>query len=611
MRKRAMLFRFYKIFFLILIVAQPLSAEKRWSIRSVDINARVDSAGYMMIEEKRAYEFRGKYTHAYYTLALAGLLEVDAIALLEDGEPYQLSRERLPGTFSVERDSKAITVRWHFREKSDWQRELREFTLRFRVLGAVRVHRDVAELYYQFIGTGWDRASEKVRVNIQLPGPPATDEVRAWAHGPLHGQIEQWPAGRATMAVEHLPRHKFWEGRIVFPKHYAPFAPASIRDEHEALSDILQEEERWTEAANRAREETRAKQQWQADNREIYWPWLWLGIGAGLLILFYMYQRYGQSLRRRTATLDLTLPADMPPAIANYVYHSHQATGGALLATLFDLAARGYLQLHQKENSSRFLGFTSKKQEVTLTFDEEKIRLAGQALLPYERQLLEFLQITLAQNRSRLGVDEIKKQASQFRRFFGKWKKTLAAQAGHPKLFESASIRASFITFGIWLSIIAANAFAIYALGDSATPFLIVSILAAPLSWLILRYHPETAAKLDRLRAFRRYLKRFPKTFHKHSVEWQQADRFLIYAVALGISGPESKKLLEIFERERAGMAFPWFIHGDGNTAGSLAPAVASLVEVAGTALSSASGAGGGASGGGGGGAGGSGGGAG
>jgi len=83
-------------------MACPVSAEKRWSIESVAITARVDSAGYMMIEEKRAYRFWGKFSYAYYELARAGLLEVDQIQVSENGDSYQLRDEKTPGTFSVE-----------------------------------------------------------------------------------------------------------------------------------------------------------------------------------------------------------------------------------------------------------------------------------------------------------------------------------------------------------------------------------------------------------------------------------------------------------------------------------------------------------------------------
>jgi uncharacterized membrane protein len=608
-----MLPRFVVILCLIAISAQPLLAEKRWAIKNVEINAQVDSAGYTMIEEKRTYQFWGKFSYAFYDLARAGLLDVDHVQVLEDGETYQPSTEKTPGTFSLKREREKISIRWQFREAGGRAADrgtIREFTLRFRVHGAVRVYRDVAELYYKFVGTGWDRASEKVRVNIQLPGGVNQEEVRAWAHGPLHGAVSLPSGGGVVLSIDHLPRRQFFEARVVFPRHAVAAAATAVRDEREVLPEILQQEKQWAEAANQKREKAAAHEKWQTANREKYASWLWLGLAAGIVFSFYMYQRYGRSLRRRQDTMSATIPTDMPPAVANFILNSQQLSGGALLATLFDLAARGYLQLRQEKSVSRFLGFASTKWEGEIVFEEDKLRFAPSELLPYERQLLEFLRTDLAQNRRKLSFAEITKQTSQVRRFFEKWKKAVALQAGKPKLYDGASVRASLITFGVWLFIIAANAFGIYAMGETTAPFLIVSIIFAALSFIILRHDREMAGKLDRLHAFRRYLKRFPQTLQKHGAPWQQVDSLLVYATALNLSGAQIRPLVDAMNQQPGVMAFPWFIYSSGDAATGISAAMAAMVDVSGMALSSASGAGGGAAVGGGAGAGGSGGGA-
>ncbi|MGH7450160.1 MAG: DUF2207 domain-containing protein [bacterium] len=603
--------RFVAILCLIAISTQPLFAEKRWAIKNVEITAQIDSAGYMVIEEKRTYQFWGRFSYAFYDLSLSGLLDVDQVQMFEDGEAYQPSMEKTPGTFFVERESRKISIRWQFREQGGRAADggiIREFTLRFRVLGAVRVHGDVAELYYKFVGTGWDRASENVRVTIQLPKMDGTEEVRAWAHGPLHGYVSHRPAGSVNLSIDHLPRRQFLEVRAVFPKHAV--AAAAVRDDREALPEILQQEAQWAEAANQKREKAAAHEKWQATNREKYASWLWFGLAAGITFSFYMYQRYGRSLRRRQEAMSATVPTDVPPAVANYILNAHQLSGGALLATLFDLAARGYLQLRQEKSVSRFLGFPSTKWDGQIVFDEDKLRFAPSGLLPYEQQLLEFLRTDLAQNRRELGFTEITKQSSQVRRFFEKWKKAVALQAGKPKLYDSASIRASLIAAGVWLLIITAYAFGIYAMGETTAPFLIVSIIFAPLSFVILRHDRETAEKLDRLHAFRRYLKRFPRTSQKQGAPWQHVDSLLVYATALNLSGAQIKPLVDAINQQPGAIVFPWFIYSRGHATTGMGAAMAAMVDVAGTTLSSASGAGGGASAGGGGGAGGSGGGA-
>jgi uncharacterized membrane protein len=147
-------------------------------------------------------------------------------------------------------------------------------------------------------------------------------------------------------------------------------------------------------------------------------------------------------------------------------------------------------------------------------------------------------------------------------------------------------------------------------MGETATQFFVVSFILAPLSFVILRYDRETAAKLDRLHAFRRYLKRFPQTLQKHGAPWQHVDSLLVYATALNLSGAQIKPLVDVINQQPGAIAFPWFIYSSGDAATGISAAMSAMIDVTGTALSSASGAGGGASAGGGGGAGGSGGGA-
>jgi uncharacterized membrane protein len=417
---------------LLFTIIQPASAEKKWSIQNVEIAARVDSAGYMTIEEKRSYRFWGKFSYAFYDLPLAGLVDVDQIQVLENGEPYQLSDSKAPATFLIERNHDKIHIRWQFRGKPEYASgNMREFMIRFRVLGAARAHRDVAELYYKFVGTGWDRASARVHVTIQLPLAIHRDELNAWAHGPLHGNIAILPNNAVEMSIDNLLRRQFWEARIIFPAQYLSAAPATVRDDREALPGILLQEKLWAEGANRRRQQAAAHRQWQETNRAQYFSWLWLGMAAGIIFSLYMYQRFGRSLRDSQTRMISEPPAEMPPAVANHIWNAHQMNAGALLATLFDLASRDYLRLqYQKiENKESWFSFT--KPETTISFDDEKLRYGASALLPFELQLLEFLRTDLAQNRLQLSLEEIKKQSSKFRRFFRQWKK-IGSAASRP-----------------------------------------------------------------------------------------------------------------------------------------------------------------------------------
>src|SRR5690606_41433623 len=61
---------------------------------------------------------------------------------------------------------------------------------------------DAAELYWQFIGDDWDIPADHVRVELTLPA--GAGDVRAWGHGPLHGQVDIEDRKSTRLNSSHL-----------------------------------------------------------------------------------------------------------------------------------------------------------------------------------------------------------------------------------------------------------------------------------------------------------------------------------------------------------------------------------------------------------------------
>ena len=56
--------------------------------------------------------------------------------------------------------------------------ENRTRVFRYRVACAVDVYADTAHLYWQFIGTGWDRPTRHAVITVHLPGHAQNDAAR-------------------------------------------------------------------------------------------------------------------------------------------------------------------------------------------------------------------------------------------------------------------------------------------------------------------------------------------------------------------------------------------------------------------------------------------------
>lgn len=599
-----------RILFVITIVTLMMNAnalaDKRYTIDAVRIHAAIDSTGGVWINESRTYTFKGKFSFATYELSLQGIPEISNIAVSEDGTQYSESNsgdEERPGTFFIERKQGTLLIHWNYEARD----ETRTFNLRFYLKGVAVAHADVAEFYYKFVGTGWDRQTANVEVTAQLPGAVPINDIKVWAHGPLHGTCEITGLGLARFDISPLPAKTFWEGRIVFPKEFLP--AAFSRTERTALPTILAEERAWAEEANRRRTDAASKLEAQKAWREQNLSWLIAANIAGVMLLFYLYNRHGRSLVGAHRRLEMSPPQDMPPALANFYYAGSQLSAGALAATLLDLARRGIITIREENQEKGFFGWRWKKQEYLIHFETDKINDNRSRLQAHELELLRFLQDEIAQGAARIPFSAIPKSRRKFLKWFQQWRKRIKAMVADQQYFDPESVRAAIRGSLAMLVLAGIGVFAVFKMGNAGIPFILSGVALAALAFVILRYSKETAAQRGRLLGFRDFMKRVSKNQSSVNFNLQTLEPALIYAMAVDFPSHALKKLLQNVEQYLGTVNYPWYV-SQHRTHGSFAEGMSSMMAAASTTLSSASGAGGGASSGGGGGAGGSGGGA-
>ena len=138
-----------------------------------------------------------------------------------------------------------------------------------------------------------------------------------------------------------------------------------------------------------------------------------------------------------------------------------------------------------------------------------------------------------------------------------------------------------------------------------------VGILVLALSSLIKRRSREAAVEFKKWQALRRYLLHFSQLHEAPPMSLVLWEHFLVYAVTLGVAKEVLKQLEPIIPdlEKAAGRSFAagWYAgasgrmgEGLGGSIAGLSEGLTSMVAVAGSAMSTASGTGGGGSGGGG-----------
>ncbi len=597
------------------LTARPAAA-KDFSITSVSVDATVKPNGDVRITDTRTLDFSGNYHFVYWDLSTEGSegIEVLGAAGPSRGDPgttvpYELSQFPTVGVWTGEtgaygvRDlGGVVTVQLNF----DVTDTAAAFTVEYVARGAARRWSDTAELYWQFIGEDVAVESRDVSVTVHLPQGVTSDQVRAWAHGPLWGNVTIQPDASVVMQVDPLPANTFVEGRILFPAASLGAAPEGSAPR---LDAILAEEQRLADEANRTRTWARLK----------VGLWGVLGVGVPLVALglvMVLYFRHGREPKTRFNAQylrDFPQP-QLPPALAAFIWRMGSVGSEDVTATLLDLVNRKVIDLERVTVHEDKLFGPDETSTYKLTLHDER----PAALLEHERQLCTFLFHEIAGG-DELVLSELKDLAKTRRTTFAEgfraWKTTVQEEGEKRGYLDPHADRMAFIASAFaFVAIVAAGAAAVFSgfwWFFAGIPLGIVLIWVAR---AVKRRSQEAAELHAQYAALERYLKDFGRLQEKPPdavVLWEQ---FLIYAVVFGIADQVAKAMTVKVPEVVSDPAFRtpyilwWGMPGEGgglSAFNEMHQSFSQAVSVATSSSSSGSGGGGGFSGGGGGGGGG------
>jgi len=592
------------------LTAGPAAA-KTFGVTDVTIEAQVLPNGNVKVRETRTLDFDGSFSYVYWDLSEEGSEGIEVTgasgpdAAGAGSVPYEPSEDaysKTPGTYSVLDLGTAVRVELHFSVADTSAR----FSIDYVALGAAKRWADTAELYWQFVGDEAPIPSDDVRVTVRLPEGVTRDEVRAWAHGPLWGNVSIEPDASVVMTVSPLPANTFVEARILFP---AGALSRTKPDTALRLDSVLAEEQRFADDANRDRLWARVK------------VILWTIVGFGfpllaLVLVVWLYISHGREPKAQFKAQylrDLPQP-DVPPALAGFIWRMGNIGRDDVTATLLDLVNRKYIDLERVTVHKEKLFGKDDTVTYKLTLHDEKI----DELLPYERKLVKFLFHQIAGGPT-LVLSELKglakKKRSAFAEGYKSWVTMAKNEAERRKYLEPKADRMAFVgTTAAFVGAVAAGAATIFSGGlwfILGVPVCIVLVFVAR---VIKRRSQEAAELHAQYEALERYLKDFGRLDEKPPDAVVLWEHFLVFAVVFGIAAQVAKAMTIKVPEVIGDPAFRnsyyiWFVmpgEGGGMSAFSeMHQSFGQAVSVATSSSSSGSGGGGGFSGGGGGGGGG------
>ena len=301
------------VVFLAFVTASPALAAKSYYAERYDVVISIQPDGALNITETIAFRFEGgPFTYVFRELNFTNLDKIDGLQASMDGQT--LAQGTQLGQVEVN-TGEPIKVTWHFSPTSD---ATHEFTLSYRVQGAIRQDVDADSLTWRAIPEDHDYTIAHSVIRIEYPaeiapiGTPSLEGVTAGQETGSQG---------AVFTIQQIDEDTPVDVNVRFPR-----------------GSLLAQPPAW-----------QSEQEQQAQRTAVGIPF---GLGAaGITILLGVAGVIlaGRSFRRQANTFHNASqnfsapPRAIPPALAA------KLTGSSVpfLGTLFDLARRGILRIEE------------------------------------------------------------------------------------------------------------------------------------------------------------------------------------------------------------------------------------------------------------------------
>jgi len=509
-------------------------------IAEVKINAEILPNGDLRVVESRTVDFNGQFQGMYQEIDFFGIDLFSEIVVREGDDYYTLVEQfptSEPGTYSIQvYDDDYFTVDWSFFALN----EIRTFTLEYIARDVVVVHDDVAEFNYKFVGDRWGFPSSSAIVQLVLPDGAEPEDVRAWGHGPRHGEIDIISPSEITWWVAPLPANTFLEGRVTFP---VSLVPDSTRfSGKEALPDILREEQRWAASTNALR---------TAHQYQVYITLLVVALAAWRMVALWR-----KAMNRKNAYRGdyyRELPGDYPPVATGYLWNKKKIMPDNLSAQILNLARLRHLKIEEIPGSEDYQLVETKSERTQSSLDSLVTEFIFSTVFKHftpkkEKQNDEPVSelnkvVTFKQ------IQEFaKKRANQFYSFYNSWS-AAAKKAGEEQVFFKKSSAFNWgclpLVLMIVVALVAMIWWELYLLGIILIVLPFILFFASPNTY----YTEYGADQLMKWRAFRKFLLHFSSMDRSTVPSLIIWEHYLVYAVVLGVAKQVIDQLAIVFPK--------------------------------------------------------------
>lgn len=524
-----------KILVLSLLLFTTIFGRTVYEIERLDIVANIERDGSLEVEERVIYDI-GKINGILYNIDALGYGKFTDLQIFyeDDGEFKQARNNTAPseGNFTVSVDDGLYKIKLY----APSQNERKEFIFRYNLTRGVTVYRDIAQLNRKMLGKDWQNSIGNISVTVNLPENVKQDDIYAFGHGPLTGNIEILDGKSVRYTLNDYRPGEFLEVNLLFPKNIlTSFNPLLMKNKS-ALKEILDMEGKLAKEANDARK------------RAIIGFYLGrvvlvLAVAWWLFLVVFIYLKnskrykveneYGEYFRE--------LPDDYSPSIAGtLVSRNLYPSGRELFAMLLDLVRKGHLKLEEGEKTTTLILQESGKP----LSEEEKFILNWyiRELGDGEKIVLESVEASI---KGRGG-------AKEFNRNYERWRTIVYSDMLEKNL--KMDKRDKFSTsLGIFTGIayfIGGGMLVVYFQSELFILMILLGFILLPYTFSRKRASLEKEKAISRWEAFKKFLVDYSNLEEAKLASIELWEHYFVYAVALGVAEKVAKGYSKIMSKK-------------------------------------------------------------
>ena len=524
-----------KILVLSLLLFTTIFGRTAYEIERLDIVANIERDGSLEVEERVIYDI-GEINGILYNIDALGYGKFTDLQIFyeDDGEFKQARNNTAPseGNFTVSVDDGLYKIKLY----APSQNERKEFIFRYNLTRGVTVYRDIAQLNRKMVGKEWQNSIGNISVTVYLPESVKKDDIYAFGHGPLTGNIEILDGKSVRYTLNNYRPGEFLEVNLLFPKNIlTSFNPLLMKNKN-ALKEILDMEGKLAKEANDARK------------RAIIGFYLGrvvlvLAVAWWLFLVVFIYLKnskrykveneYGEYFRE--------LPDDYSPSIAGtLVSRNLYPSGRELFAMLLDLVRKGHLKLEEGEKTTTLILQESGKP----LSEEEKFILNWyiRELGDGEKIILESVEASI---KGRGG-------AKEFNRNYERWRTIVYSDMLEKNL--KMDKRDKFSTsLGIFTGIayfIGGGMLVVYFQSELFILMILLGFILLPYTFSRKRASLEKEKAISRWEAFKKFLVDYSNLEEAKLASIELWEHYFVYAVALGVAEKVAKGYSKIMSKK-------------------------------------------------------------